>query len=112
MAVENLYNTAVEYHSPLASRTPATPPQTWPFPVRPSHLNTSHSTAASASWAHKGTTRAGALRLETPGCAVVVLVVVVVVVAVMDSGSCLRLCVMLPLCTHSHPCNGARGHIL
>lgn len=32
--------------------------------------------------------------MEDPGCIVVVMV---------DSGSCLLLCVMLPLLTHSHP---------
>lgn len=34
MAVENLYNTAVEYHSPVAAEPPPRCPQTWSFAFR------------------------------------------------------------------------------
>lgn len=103
MAVGNLYNTAVEYHSPLAAEPPPPTHKRALFLLRPSYPNTSPR-ITSVSYRSRLTTRSKAIHMENPGC------IVVVVVVVMDSDSCLLLCVMLPLSTHSHPYNGACGH--
>jgi len=77
MAVENLYNTAVEYHSSLAAEPPPH--------LRPA--GQTHLTVSPSSWR---TTRA--FHMENPGC---------FVVFVTDLVSCLLLCGMLPLLSSS-----------
>lgn len=90
MAVENLYNTAVEYHSPLAAKPTSTRPP-GPFPVKAQlskhivpqdHLCLLQQKGGKSDW-----------RGKDPGYTAAAAAVVLVV---MDSDSCLLLCVMLP----------------
>ena len=95
MAVENLYNTAVEYHSALAAKPTSTRPP-GPFPVKAQlskHIVPQDHLCLLQQKGGESDGEGEKIQATTDAAAAAAVVVVVIVT---DSDSCLLLCVMLP----------------